>query len=166
MKSVIENTQRPSAKKLYDFLYAVKKEVESTTENKLLDERYKEVKSQWLSILDEWDKEFEEVTKGKSLKYFDEERRLKNRLRAFVDNHLMFAKESLVPFDNNLAESGIRHIKSKLKVIGGFRNIYYANGYAHFQSICDTARKNNLNIIETIMNVIKGNTKIFNFLKE
>ena len=100
LKSIIESTQRPGAKKLYAFLYDIKKEVESEAENKLSYERYEKVKSQWLSILDEWDKEFEEVTKGKTLKYFDEERRLKNRLRQYVDNHLMFAKESLVPFDN------------------------------------------------------------------
>lgn len=40
-----------------------------------------------------------------------------------------------------------------------------ANGYVHFQSICDIVRNNNLKIIDTIMNIIKGNTIIFNFIK-
>lgn len=165
LKAVIENTDRPAAKKFYSFLYDVKKEVEKTEENRVSDERYEEIKNTWLSILDEWDKEFEEATKGKDKKYFDDERRLKNRLSEYVDNHLLFAKESEVPFENNLAERGIRVFKSKLKSCGSFRSRQSATGYSHFQSICDTAKKNGMDIVDTLLAIKNGNKNIFKFLE-
>lgn len=41
----------------------------------------------------------------------------------------MFAKESEVPFTNNDAERGLRPIKTKMKVIGRFRELVNVDGY-------------------------------------
>ena len=47
--------------------------------------------------------------------YYDEERKLINLLLEYIDGHLMFAKESEVPFTNNDAERRIETTKRKNK---------------------------------------------------
>lgn len=48
-----------------------------------------------------------------------------NRLIKYKDAVLAFAKYTLIPFTNNLAERGIRHAKVKQKA-GSFRIKYSA----------------------------------------
>ena len=161
LKGVNENTVRKAAIDFYNFLYCVKSEVESSPNNCVSDDRYSQIYNEYLTILDRWDDEFEKATADKNLDYFKDERRLKSRLRKFIDNHLLFAKVPEVPFDNNEAERGVRFIKGKLDVIGCFKSLAHANGYANFISIIDTARKNGLNPVEVIKSILSGNTKVF-----
>lgn len=165
LKGIIENYKREGAKKLYELLYEIKGLVDNSTTSSISIEAVQEYKEKWLSILDEWDCEFEAATKGKNSKYFDTERCLKKRLREFVDGHLLFAREAEVPFDNNLSERGVRYIKSKIKVSTCFRLINNADGYVTINSIIDTCRKNCLNPFETIKKILNGDKKVFNFLK-
>lgn len=164
LKSIIENTQRKGAVNMYNLLYSIKSEVEKSDENKLSPQRYEEIKKEWLIVLDGWDEEFTIATKDKNPKFFDDERRLKNRLREYVNEHLLFAKETNVPFDNNPAERGVRPAKSKLKAATCFRSLINADGYAAFQSIVSTALKNNMNVVNVFKEIMRGNDKIFNFL--
>ena len=73
---------------------------------------------------------------------------------------MLFEKESEVPFENNLAERGIRVFKSKLKSCGSFRSRQSVTGYSHFQSICDTAKKNGMDIVDTLLAIKNGDKKI------
>ena len=68
-----------------------------------------------------------------------------------------------IDFTNNLAERGIRKIKSKLKVAGGFRSLDAAKCYCNAISIIDTCKKQNIDIGETIKNIFMGRKKIFVF---
>jgi hypothetical protein len=54
---------------------------------------------------------------------------------------LAFAFDKSMPFSNNLAEQAFRHVKTKMKVIGGFRIIEGAKTYARCQAVMDTWRK-------------------------
>ena len=54
---------------------------------------------------------------------------------------LAFAFDKSMPFSNNLAEQSFRHVKTKMKVIGGFRLIEGAKTYARCQAVMDTWRK-------------------------
>ena len=43
------------------------------------------------------------------------------RLRDLKDSRCLFIHNVLVPFDNNLAERGVRNVKTRTKVSGCFR---------------------------------------------
>lgn len=95
--------------------------------------------------------------------YYDTERCLKSRLREYVDDHLRFLTDFRIDFTNNLAERGLRKIKTKLKIAGGFRNLKFFKYYCSAVSIIDTCKKQNMNIYETLKNIFMGQKKIFSF---
>lgn len=124
---------------------------------------YEEAKTEYLKLLDKWDEEFKKDYTKEKAQYFDSERCLKSRLREFVDDHLRFLTDFRIDFTNNLAERGLRKIKGKLKISGGFRSLKFAKYYCDAISIIDTCKKQNMNIYETIKNIFIGKKKIFAF---
>ena len=126
-------------------------------------EEYEKAKAEYLKRLDEWDKEHLEKADKDKPKYYDDERCLKTRLRENVEDHLRFLTDFRIDFTNNLAERGLRKIKSKLKMSGGFRNLNFSKYYCHAISIIDTCKKQNMNIGETIEKIFRGERKIFEF---
>lgn len=126
-------------------------------------EEYEQAKAEYLKKIDAWDKEHLEKADKDKPKYYDGERCLKTRLREFVDDHLRFLSDFRIDFTNNLAERGLRKIKTKLKIAGGFRNLKNAKYYCNAISIIDTCKKQNMNIGETIKNIFMGKKKIFAF---
>ena len=102
---------------------------------------YKEAKKKYLELLDVWDKEFKKEYNADKSQYYDSERCLKSRLREYVDDHLRFLTDFRIDFTNNLAERGLRKIKTKLKIAGGFRNLKFARFYCDAISIIDTCKK-------------------------
>lgn len=124
---------------------------------------YEEAKSKYLELLDIWYKEFKKDYVEDKKQYYESERCLIARLKEYVDDHLRFLTDFKIDFTNNLAERGLRKIKTKLKIAGGFRNLKFAKFYCDAISIIDTCKKQNINIFETIKNVFIGKKKIFNF---
>ena len=51
--------------------------------------------------------------KVKSKFYIQEEKKFLNRLNKYKNNHLLFISNFDIPFDNNLLERELRHVKSK-----------------------------------------------------
>ena len=47
-------------------------------------------------------------------------------IREYVDAHLRFLTDFRIEFTNNLAKRGLRKIKTKLKIAGGFINLQFA----------------------------------------
>lgn len=124
---------------------------------------YKETKEKFLELLDIWEKEHKKnYTKEKAL-YYNNEKCLIARLKEFVDDHLRFITDFRIDFTNNLAERGLRKIKTKLKIAGGFRSLNFAKYYCSAISIIDTCKKQNMNIGETIQNIFMGKKKVFLF---
>jgi len=93
---------------------------------------------------------------NKSRFYKKEEKRLLNRLKKYRDNHLLFAIDFDVPFDNNLSERDLRIVKTKTKMSGGFRNIIGAKTFANIMSITKTAIKQKLSPCRSIQSVFEG----------
>ena len=100
---------------------------------------------------------------GKDRKYYKDERNLIKLLLEYVEGHLMFCIESEVPFTNNDAERGLRPIKTKLKVIGGFRELENANGYCNSISIIQTCLKQGLNPCKVLGKIASGHSNVFDF---
>ncbi len=128
------------------------------------EKEYKEAKEKYLEYLDAWDEEFKKNYNSDKAQYYNSERCLKTRLREYVDDHLGFLTDFRIDFTNNLAERGLRKIKTKLKIAGGFRSLEFAKYYCNAISIIDTCKKQNMNIFETIKNIFIGKKKIFDFV--
>ena len=72
------------------------------------------------------------------------------RLKTFKDETLRFLVDFDVPFTNNLAEQDLRMTKVKMKISGSFRTFEGAAVFARLRSIVSTARKQRLNILQTL----------------
>ena len=92
----------------------------------------------------------------KSKYYQSEEKALLNRLKKYKSNHLLFLDDFSMPFDNNLSERDLRHIKIKQKVSGGFRSNIGQEAYLNIQSVFITCRKRKLNIYNTTRNLFEN----------
>ena len=155
-----------SIKEFMDYLLELRDTVDKyKLEGKkcFVEEEYEKAKAEYLKKLDAWDKEHLDKADKDKAKYYDGERCLKTRLRECVDDHLRFLTDFRIDFTNNLAERGLRKIKTKLKIAGGFRNLLYGKYYCKAISIIDTCKKQNMNIGETIKSIFMGKKKIFVF---
>lgn len=119
-----------------------------------------------LNEFDEWDRNgysrrydeiiaagFSAMENTTSRVYKKEEKKLLNRLRKYKDNHLLFAWDFAVPFDNNESERDLRIVKTKSKVSGCFRSLVGAKRYANLMSIAKTAIKQGLSPVSVIRNL-------------
>jgi len=165
-KAEYEVHKRESIKEFMDYLLKLKDKVDEYKiqgKTSFTEAEYEEAKKKYLELLDKWDEDFKnEYDKGKD-SYYDSERCLKARLREFVDDHLRFLTDFRIDFTNNLAERGLRKIKTKLKIAGGFRNLKFSKYYCDAISIIDTCKKQNMNIFESIKDIFMGKKKIFAF---
>jgi transposase len=84
------------------------------------------------------------------------ERCLLVRLRDKREEVLRFAHDLEVPFDNNLAERDLRMIKVQQKVSGCFRSIEGAEVFCTVRSYLSTARKQGLNLMDSIKAAFAG----------
>lgn len=97
------------------------------------------------------------LTKNKLFR--SEEKSLLNRLVKYKSNHILFLEDFSMPFDNNLSERDLRHIKTKQKVSGGFRSTDGQKAYLNIQSIFLTCRKRGKNIFN-ITKALLDNTPV------
>jgi transposase len=84
------------------------------------------------------------------------ERNLLLRLRDKREEVLRFAHDLSVPFDNNLAERDLRMIKVQQKVSGCFRSTRGAEIFCAVRSYLSTARKQGLNLMDSIKSAFAG----------
>ena len=103
---------------------------------------------------------FEALKNTKSRFYQKEEKKLLNRLKKYRDNHLLFAEDFAVPFDNNLSERDLRMIKTKGKVSGCFRSLAGAKTFANLMSVIKTAIKQNVSPYLAIRAVFNGESRL------
>jgi len=99
---------------------------------------------------------FEVLKTTQSRFYQKEEKKLLNRLKKYRDNHLLFALNFDVPFDNNLSERDLRMVKTKGKVSGCFRSLDGAKNFANLMSIIKSAIKQNLSPHFAISSIFHG----------
>ncbi len=89
------------------------------------------------------------------------EHNLLMRLRDKKDEVLGFLREIDLPFDNNQAERDLRMMKVQQKVSGCFRSEAGAKTFCVLRSYLATARKQGMNIIDSIRNAVLGNPQCF-----
>jgi hypothetical protein len=154
LKANLENTHHCWSEDMIEFLLSLKnsKELAIAFAVKKFEEadltayrkRYDEILAEGFKVLKE----------TKSRFYQKEERKLLNRLKKYRNNHLLFAVDFLVPFDNNLSERDLRMVKTKGKVSGCFRSLYGARIFANLMSVIKTAIKEKVSPYTAIQSII------------
>ena len=165
-KAEYEVHKRKSIKEFMDYLLLLRDKVDELKiqgRTSFTAEEYRKAKEKYLELLDKWDEEFKKDYDYEKKQYYESERCLKTRLRKYVDDHLRFLTNFKIDFTNNLAERGLRKIKTKLKIAGGFRKLEFARYYCDAISIIDTCIKQKMNIGKTIKDIFRGKKKIFAF---
>lgn len=94
-----------------------------------------------------------ELGQLKSSFYLDKAITLINRLSKYKHNHLLFAYDFDVDFNNNMSEQDLRIYKIKTKVSGGFRSIEGQTWYANALSIIKTSIKRDINPYASIKDI-------------
>lgn len=84
------------------------------------------------------------------------EKTLLKRFLTHRDKILTFMDYRDVPPDNNTSEQAIRKSKIKMKVSGGFRSEQGARTYAILLSIIETCKKQKLNILQSLQDMLRG----------
>jgi hypothetical protein len=87
----------------------------------------------------------------------DELRKILERLRCYKNAYLLFMKNYSAPFTNNQAQRDLRPCKGKQKISGCFRSWAGIGAYARIRSFFSTVRKRKLNIMDALLNIIRGN---------
>lgn len=82
--------------------------------------------------------------------------RLQKRFKKHEEKVLYFMTTPHIPPDNNGSERAIRNAKVKQKVSGGYRSNRGAERQAVLLSVIETAKKQGLNILETIQQLMAG----------
>ena len=93
---------------------------------------------------------------GESLTHLDDEfERFKRGILKVKDYLFTFLTNPNVPYDNNASERGVRKIKIKQKISGGFRTDDGADDFAKLHSIAETAMKNGNSKFNAILAVVQ-----------
>jgi len=156
LKANSENTQNLWSAELAEFLVRlnISKELAQkygTTEFNA--EYVNNLKNRFNEIVDNG---FEQAKCTASRYFKAEELKLLRRLKKYVDNHLLFAVDFKIPFDNNLSERDLRLLKTKQKVSGCFRTLKGARIFSNLMSVIKTAIKQSLSPFVTIKNAFNG----------
>lgn len=160
------------AQEMIDCLLEIKESVDmKRMEGKLIDE----------SIMRQYERKYQKIIQqGFLINPFPEEEIIKKRgrkkltktlnllirLRDFKKETLGFMYDLDIPFDNNLAERDIRMIKVQQKISGLFRTICGAEKFCRIRSFISTVKKQNLNVIDSIYQIINGNQIYLNFAQK
>ena len=153
LRGCYENTKNRWALKMRSFLCSLN-EYRKTQKAKGIENIDKEKLNKYSKRYDELIEEgYLENAKIKSKYLKQDEKKLINRLKKYKANHLIFLYDFSVPFDNNLAERDLRHVKTKQKISGRFNNIDSMQIYLNIKSIIGTMKKNGKDFYTTIYNL-------------
>lgn len=157
LKNNSELTKHEWSKKMDTLLLSIKSKKEEYIERGIANFSTNE--------LNEYSKQYDNIlslgymeNKKNNSKYLkQEELAILNRLKKYKNNHLLYAYNFKLPFDNNLSERDLRPIKTKKKVSGGHRNYRGLKDYCNIRSIISTCKKQGLDYFKVLVDIGKGN---------
>jgi transposase len=165
LKAVAEIMHHPWAKKMAGLLREANqrtKELIDAQCGSMDSDELESFRNRYNDILAQGREEYAAAIEGKkNITYYTEERRLLARLAEYIEEHLRFLADFAVPFSNNAAEHGARHIKGKKKVSGGFRSDGGTDNYAIIASVAATLRKHGQSVFLAFRNAFCGNIPRF-----
>lgn len=156
LKGCYENMKHQWALKMRSFLCSLneyRKRLKEQDIKELPKDKLARYSKRYDELLDEGCSENKKL-KSKFLR--QEEQKLLNRMKKYKENHLMFLYDFDVPFDNNLSERDLRHVKTKQKISGCFNNLETSKIYFNIKSIISTLRKQGRNFYNEIFNIYEN----------
>ena len=157
LKGNTENTKHEWSNDLISLLCEInnlRKDMIRNEKTNFSNQELEQYSNRYDKILEKGFKENKEL-ESKYLK--DDEKKLLNRLKKYKENHLLFMHDFSIPFDNNLSERELRHVKSKLKAAGCFRSSEGMKDYLDIKNIIITCGKKLMNYHEIIKNIYSNN---------
>ena len=91
---------------------------------------------------------------------YDEFRKMLARLTEYKDGYMLFMRNYIAPFTNNLSERDLRSEKTRQKVSGLFRSWSGLQNHVNIKSFISTAKKRKMDLVKSISNVF-SNVPIF-----
>lgn len=85
------------------------------------------------------------------------EQTLLRRMAKYRRNYFMWVEDFRLPSTNNLAERGLRGIKSHMKISGQFESEAAADNHALIRTYIETCRRNGINEIDALQRLCSGN---------
>ena len=132
-----------------------RKEAVERGEKNFQPEEVRKYKEEYREVL----REGREENKKTEHKYAkEEEKKLLNRLGKYEKNHLLFAEDFRVPFDDNMSERDLRKAKNRQKMSGGFRKGSGQKMYCVILSILETLKRRGMPLLENIRTVFREKT--------
>lgn len=104
---------------------------------------------------------YKECPQNEDKKAQSKSRNLLTRLYDYEDETLLFLKNPLVPFTNNLVERAHRMMKVQQKISGGFRSLQGGVTYARIHSYLYTSRQHGVNPTEALRLLFEGQMPAF-----
>lgn len=156
LRGCFENTQNNWSLSMRSFLCSLneyKKQLMSNNESCIDKIKLKKYNLRYDEIIKNG---YEQNKKVKSMFYRNVEKRLLNRLTKYKQNHLLFIEDFTVPFDNNLSERDLRHVKNKQKISGYFKSMEGIQNYLNIKSIISTCKKRGLDFYKEIFNIFEN----------
>ena len=160
-----EQDDQKWAKEMKSLLETINKEVHDTKNQCLSQDRIEYYKEKYRNILFEGEKESplmertEKKKKGKVKQ--SKSRNLLDRLRNFEDDTLLFMKDPIVPFTNNIAENDLRMTKVQQKISGCFRSLMGAKTFCRNRSFLLTCQKNGIEPKDALNMLFQGKLPSF-----
>ena len=85
------------------------------------------------------------------------ERTLLTRIDKYRRNYFLWVEDFSLPTTNNLAERGLRGVKSHMKISGQFESEAAADNHALIRTYIETCRRNGINEIDALERLCAGN---------
>ena len=153
LKGCKENTNNGWCNDMKNFLLSLNEYKKILKENEITSISKEKLNKYSLRYDEIIQKGISENKNVKSSYYKKEEKKLLNRLKKYKENHLLFIYDFEIPFDNNLSERELRHVKTKQKVSGYFKSKLGLDGYLDIKSIIITLKKCGLDFYKAIKNI-------------
>ena len=85
------------------------------------------------------------------------ERAMLSRIDKYRRNYFLWVEDFSLPTTNNLAERGLRGVKSHMKISGQFESVAAADNHALIRTYIETCRRNGINEINALNRLCAGN---------
>lgn len=168
LKGIVENYKDQSwAKNMIRLLRHINRTVEEYKrrgETQLPDKKLKKFSRQYDHILMRADLqvptiEVQEKKRGRQKQH--PAKNVYDRLFKRKEDRLRFMYDFNAPFTNNQAERDLRMVKLRVKISGGYRSRKAAEQHLTIRSYASTARKQNVNVMDSLRRAAKGKPDFF-----
>lgn len=156
LKGITQNTSHTwsdDMKNLLEEMLSKRKKYISNKINFFTEDEIKEFLNTYDEILD---RGFNEYIEFKHKYEFEREENLLEFMRDFKGQITAWVYDFNLPYSNNLCESLLRMLKSKMKISYRFRDIKYAEYFASIRTYTETCSRFGLNSVNAIRKLFEG----------